>query len=60
MKYYTDKEMIAKMQELTKEGKPLTDICNDPKCKPDFKEKIQNLQKLHLEVESLKKKGGLS
>lgn len=58
MKYYTDDEMIARMQELTKEGKPLTAICDDPKCKPDFKKKIQKLQDIGWEVEALRKKGG--
>lgn len=45
-KYYTDEEMIQRMQELANEGKHLVEICKDPRCKPDIKEKLLALDKL--------------
>ena len=43
--YYTDIEMMQKMQQLLDAGKPVTDICNDPRCLPDIKAKLLELQK---------------
>jgi len=53
MSHYTDQEMTATMAALVANGKSILEILNDPKCKPDFKEKMQKLQQL-------KKRGGLS
>lgn len=44
--YYTDAEMLQQMQQLANAGHPITAICNDPRCKPDIKEKLLRLKQL--------------
>lgn len=51
--YYNDKEQVAATENLLLAGRPLADICKDPRCQPDVKRKLQEL--LSLEQ---KKKGG--
>ncbi|UAB84991.1 hypothetical protein INR75_02880 [Zunongwangia sp. SCSIO 43204] len=46
MEYYSDQEMKTQMLKLARSGKNFLDICNDPKCNPEFKLKIESLSKL--------------
>lgn len=53
--YYTDAEMLEKLDMLHKQGKPLTDICNDERCQPDIKNKLTELDELDVKFDLLSK-----
>lgn len=46
-RYYTDQEAQQKLMQLVFEGKGVTALKDDPKCPPDMKAKLQQLEDLH-------------
>jgi hypothetical protein len=46
--FYTDKEMIDEMTNLMLKGKPASMIRLNPKCQPDIKQKLEELEQLSL------------
>jgi len=48
--YYTDQEAQQQLMKLVFEGKGLTALKDDPRCPPDMKVKLQNLEDLHKSI----------
>lgn len=46
--FYTDKEMTDEMAKLLLKGKPASLIRLDPKCQPEIKEKLEELEQMSL------------
>lgn len=44
--YYTDDEMLLAIQTLLDAGRPINDICADPRCQPDIRAKLERLKQL--------------